>query len=67
VLILKDEMYEPVEDVWNKTKDQSEVISKEIVESQGEYFERVYESPFNKAAYLTAEGLKKLYQKKFKK
>jgi len=63
--ILKEDgtYYEPIEDVWNTTKEQREVISLKIIESQPEYFERVYPGITDKAIYLTAEGIKKFYSK----
>lgn len=55
--------YLPIEDIWNKVIGQTEYITTVIVENQPEYFERVYENKFDKMLYVTAEELKKLYNK----
>lgn len=56
----------PVEDIWNKTKEQDEWISETIVEGQPEYFQRVCPGIKDKVFY-TVEQFKKIYNSKFKK
>jgi len=53
--------YVAVEDVWNTVNIENEYISSSIIESQPDWFERVYESKTEKALFVTADGLKKAY------
>jgi hypothetical protein len=60
--------YRPISDVWNKTKDQTEYITTNIIESENnkDYFERIYPDTLKSDIYRTAEQLKELYKSAFK-
>lgn len=58
--------YSPLEDIWNKTKDQTEYLSLNLIEQNPDFFERVYKSEIEKLAFITAEEFKKVFNK-FKK
>ena len=56
--------YMPIEDIWNVNDSVSnEYISAQIVESNPEWFERVYSGPLNKLVFKTAQEMKELYNK----
>lgn len=60
--------YLPIEDIWNKTPEQSEYISGKIIESTetSDYFERVYKNSLTGTLYQTKDQLLALYQAAFK-
>ena len=53
--------YIPLQDVWNKTENQSEYITKNLIENNPDWFERVYEGSIDKLTFVTKEQLKKVY------
>ncbi len=55
--------YDPIEDIWNKHKKQTEYLSDYIVEDSPDFFQRVYKSKLAKTMFVTKEELKKLYAK----
>lgn len=55
--------YRPISDVWNKFTEQNEYITKKLIENNPEWFERVYESNFEKAVFVTKEQYKKMMEK----
>jgi hypothetical protein len=59
--------YSPIEDIWDMVKDQNECIIDDIVENMPEYFERVYQDSLKGNLYRTADQMKKMYKKAFKK
>lgn len=60
--------YTPIEDIWNKTKDQTEYITDKIVEypSNTDSFERVYPDNLKGGIYRTADKLREVYKTAFK-
>lgn len=54
--------YEPINDVWNRTSWETEYLSSVLVETQPEFFERVYQSNIEKALFLTKESMIKMYK-----
>lgn len=56
--------YTPIEDIWDKTEfNGTEYISTKIIESQPEWFERVYTDNVEKMVFKTKEQLKELFGK----
>lgn len=60
--------YTPIEDIWDVLGEHQsgEYLSKNFIEMEPEFFERVYKSDLDKVVYYTKEEFKKLYEK-FKK
>ncbi len=60
---LENEQYIGIEDIWNKTKNQTEYLSRSIIEENvPEFFQRVYKSNGEKLIFKTAEQMKKVYE-----
>ncbi len=60
---LENEHYIGIEDIWNKTKNQTEYLSRSIIEENvPEFFQRVYKSNGEKLIFKTAEQMKKVYE-----
>jgi len=59
--------YKPIQDIWNKTKEQTEYITAKIIEAKenADFFERIYPDTIKGNIYRTAEQLKKLYKDTF--
>lgn len=53
--------YKPIEDIWNKTKDQREYITNNLIENNPEWFERVYTDNVEKMVFKTKEQLKEAF------
>ena len=56
--------YSPVEDIWNKTKDQNEYITSKIIEDDinSDFFERVYADNLEKMIFKTKDQLKDAFK-----
>ena len=59
--------YHAIEDIWETVPLAGEYLSPCIIESQPEWFERVYSGAINKAIMVTKEELVKHYASNFKK
>lgn len=62
--ILKNDgdMYQPIEDIWDKFEEQEEYLSVCIIEDSPDFFERVYRSETEKMVFRTGEEMKKLFK-----
>lgn len=65
VLKINDNGYIPIEDIWNKTEDQTEYITCRLVEKNPEWFERVYKDDLKGLYYRTKDQMVELYGKTF--
>ena len=56
--------YYPINNVWLKVeKDDDEFLSAPIIETQPDFFERVYKSEWEKMVFLTKDAMIKTYEK----
>lgn len=61
--------YVGISDIWNKTEDQTEYISANLIEDPdlSDYFERVYQDNLNGSIFRLADQMKEVYQNAFAK
>lgn len=56
--------YYPISDVWLKVEEvNAEFLSAPIIETQPDFFERVYKSENEKMVFLTKDAMIKTYEK----
>lgn len=58
----------PIEDIWNKTKNQNEYITRRIIEdpNNADYFEKVYKDSITGNLYKTKDQLVDMFKEAFK-
>lgn len=58
----------PIEDIWNKTENQTEYITRRIVEdpNNADYFEKVYKDSITGNLYKTKDQLVSMFKAVFK-
>ena len=58
----------PIEDIWNKTQNQGEYITRRIIEdpNNADYFEKVYKDSITGNLYKTKDQLVDMYKAVFK-
>jgi len=61
--------YKPIEDIWWLVDGthETEYLSRCYIENSPDWFERVYKSKLDKAAFVTKEAMVESYNKCFKK
>lgn len=59
--------YRAIDDVWDNVELNGEYISKDIIEDNTDYFERVYKSKLEDMLFDTKEAVMEAYNRNFKK
>ncbi len=66
ILIDENGCTRPIEEIWTKFEWSTEYLSTPIVDSQKDFFQRVYKSETDKMLFLTKDAMIETYKKYIK-